>query len=61
MNKWIKEDPFIVDPLIMIYGVSFFLIWYIKFRDRSESDLRLLDVLLALSAYLYITFVGFFK
>jgi len=61
MNKFYVEDPFIVDPLIMIYAVGLFLVWYIKRREKSDADLRLVDVALALGAHLYIIFIGFLK
>ena len=61
MNKFYKEDPFIVNPLLMIYIVGLFLMWYIKFREKSDADLRIVDIFLALSAYLYIIFIGFLK
>ena len=62
MDKYVKENPFIIDPIVGLYLLGFFFLWYINFRDKRPSiDFKLVDRFLVLGMILFYFFHGIYK
>jgi len=56
------ENPFIIDPILGLYLIFFFFLWYDKLKEKnSHIDFRIIDVIIVIIAYLFFMFAGIYK
>jgi len=55
-------NPFIIDPIVMIYGSVFLFFWYDSIKNKHpDIEFRIVDVIIVMFVYLFLMFVGIYK